>query len=220
MSSNTTGLNRIIHGFGTFVMGATGAIVVCLILAAALSKTDDHGVTRVAGHPVMTVLSDSMTPTFRAGDLLIENSVDGKAHRLAERNVITFAVRGSSSERITHRIVRVEATPDGVAYRTQGDANNAMDLTPVSPDQIVGVYSWRIPFGGYVLRAVQSQYGMFLLIFIPALLLLLPLLAKWWRATGESNPEPAPPIFPVEGESAPAPADARKGDSDQFEMQN
>ena len=91
------------------------------------------------------------------------------------------------------------------------------DLTPVASDQVVGVYSWRIPYGGYVLRAVQSQLGMFLVIFLSALLLLRPVLVKWWRAAGEPEDVNDPAVADNQGDPALQPAGVRKGDSDQFE---
>ncbi len=221
MNDATIGVRGITRRVGTVLagalVGALAALVVLLVFAAVFAKTDEHGVTRVAGHPVMTVLSDSMTPTFRAGDLLVEQPVGDRADRLAKGNVITFRAHEGVDELVTHRIIRVKTTPDGIAYRTQGDANNAADLTPVAPDQVVGVYSWRIPYGGYVLRAVQSQYGMFLLIFLPALLLLFPVLLKWWRATGEPKGDTDPGATDGQEHPALVPAGGRKGDSDQFE---
>lgn len=165
-------------------------ILVCtaagaLLALAILGRTDDAGISRVAGHPVLTVLSDSMTPTFRAGDMLVDSPAHGPATSLAVGDVITFRAVGSDAL-ITHRIVAVEPGPKGtVAYRTQGDANNVPDPDLVSPERVVGTYSTHVPYAGYALRAAHSQQGLFLLIVIPALVLLLPELRKWWRATAE-----------------------------------
>jgi signal peptidase len=155
-----------------------------------LARTDDGGVTRVAGRPVLTVLSDSMTPTFKAGDVIVEKSVAHNADQLEAGTVITFH---AGNGLVTHRIVQVKELADGsVAYRTQGDANNVVDRTLVKPDQVVGEYSWHVPSLGYALDNVRTPMGISVLIFALAMFLLFPVLAKWWRAAGE-QPVPDEP---------------------------
>lgn len=182
---------RLIHHLGTAL-----ALVLCagaagLVVLAALARTDAAGVSRIAGHPVLTVLSNSMTPTFRAGDLLVDRPASGPAERLHVGDAITFRT-GSAGHLITHRIIAVEKSATGaISFRTQGDANNAPDAEPVAPEQVVGVYSTHIPYAGYALRAAHSRTGLFLLIVLPLLALLLPAFRKWWQATAEPEPESA-----------------------------
>lgn len=186
---------RVVSTFLTVLFAALGILLVALAL---LARTDDAGVTRIADRPVMTILSDSMTPKFKAGDLIIESPVADRADELAVGTVITFQANNGL---VTHRIVQVENTDTGVSYRTQGDANNVIDQTPVKPEDIVGVYSWRIPSAGYVLDAVRTPVGMALVIFVPALLLLIPTLAKMWRAAGDEETDPK---LQTDDDSSPA----------------
>jgi signal peptidase len=163
-----------------------------LVALNVLAHTDDAGVSRVAGHPVLTVLSNSMTPTFRAGDVVVDRSADGPK-QLGVGDVITFRASQGSHALITHRIVAVEPDPlTGVAFRTQGDANNAPDGETVSPEQVVGVYSTRIPYAGYALQAAHSRWGLFLLISVPLLLWLGPVFKTWWRASDAGSPPGRP----------------------------
>ena len=172
----------VAQGLASTFTAAFATLGLLLLALSLFARTDGNGVTSVADHPVMTVLSDSMTPTFRAGDLVVEDPVVHTA-RLAVGDVITFRT-GHGQDLVTHRIVQVNGSAEhrNVTYRTQGDANNASDITPVSPERVVGVYSWRIPYGGYALEAARSQTVMFLLIFILGAALLLPLLVRWWRS--------------------------------------
>jgi signal peptidase len=161
------------------------AAATLLVVLAVLARSDADGISRVAGHPVLTVLSDSMTPTFRAGDLLVDRPASGPATGVHVGDAITFKT-GTAGHLITHRIIAVETSPTGaISFRTQGDANNAADAEPVAPDQVVGVYSARIPYAGYALQAAHSRTGLFLLIVVPVLALLLPAFRKWWHATAE-----------------------------------
>jgi signal peptidase len=172
------------------------AIAALLVMLAVIARQDSKGVTRVAGHPVLTVLSGSMTPTFRAGDLVIDSSVsESQANRLVVGDVITYRL-GPSSELVTHRIIKVHQTTDGVTYTTQGDANNIADSQPVTPAQVVGTYSKRIPFGGYALRAAHSRSGLFLLVFLPVLALIGGEFARRWRTVSPSASEAATAVTP------------------------
>jgi signal peptidase len=183
---------RIVSALGTFAVVLLCLSAAVLIALAALARTDSAGISRIAGHPVLTVLSDSMTPTFKAGDLLVDRPASGPATGLKVGDAITFKT-GADGQLITHRIIGVEQGATGISFRTQGDANNAPDAQLVSPEQVVGIYSTRIPYAGYALQAAHSRQGLFFLIVVPAAVLLLPTFRKWWRAAGESGPgQPAP----------------------------
>jgi signal peptidase len=183
------GHRRVVRVLGNGLLAIGLLIAGALVVLAALARADQDGISRIAGHPVLTVLSDSMTPTFKAGDLIVDRPASGPATSLHVGDAITFRT-GTAGHLITHRIVAVDKSANGdVAYRTQGDANNAPDSEPVLPDQVVGVYSGHVPYAGYALRAAHSRTGLFVLIVVPVLALLLPVFRKWWQATAE----PAPP---------------------------
>jgi signal peptidase len=206
--------SRVVHGLSTALVIVIATVAVLLIALAVSARTDESGITRVAGRPVLTVLSDSMTPTFKAGDLLVERSSADTA-RLKVGDVITFKT-GAGDQLITHRVIAVKQSPaDGTTeYRTQGDANNAPDQGTVAAEDVVGVYATHIPFGGYVLDAARSKLGMFLLLFIPLMAFLAPEFAKWWRAAGEQEndaPTHEPQATPVLASSAQGPHGGQKG---------
>jgi signal peptidase len=182
--------HRIARALGNVLVFTGFAVAAALVTLAVLARTDADGVSRVAGHPVLTVLSDSMTPTFRAGDLLVDRPASGSASDLAVGDTITFKT-GTAGHLITHRIVAVDRSRSGaIAFRTQGDANNAPDAEPVAPEQVVGIYSSHVPYAGYALQAVHTRTGLFLLIVVPLAALLLPLFGRWWRAA-EAPASPA-----------------------------
>jgi signal peptidase len=139
----------------------------------------------------MTVLSDSMTPEFKAGDVLIEKSVTGEEDQLTVGDVITFRVGQSENDFVTHRIVRVKGSPEtgDVTYRTQGDANNAIDASPVTPDQVVGVYATHVPNAGYVLDNLRTPLGLAVVVFLLGLFLVVPMIARSWRAADDTADE-------------------------------
>src|ERR1019366_6920604 len=128
-------------------------VIVLVVLAIFLAGSLRHGAagqTSFFGSPVSSVASGSMAPAFDTGDLIADKTITtSAAEHLHKGQIITFnttpATAGGSSLLITHRIYAVVKGPvvagvQTVSYRTKGDANNAPDLSLVSPSAILGVY--------------------------------------------------------------------------------
>jgi|GEM_PF-1339799 len=133
-----------------------------------------NGQYRAFGHPVYSVLSGSMTPTIRTGDLVVDDVVTPvQAASLHVGQIITFSSPSDRSEFFTHRIVAVRHSRGGaVSYVTKGDANNAPDAAPIPSTAVVGLYSGKVPFGAYVLNALHKPAVLALLILSLLLALL------------------------------------------------
>jgi signal peptidase len=181
-------LATLVRTAGTILTVAFAAVGILLVVLVLFVRTEDNGVTRIADRPIMTVLSDSMTPEFEAGDVLIEKSVTGEEDRLAVGDVITFRIGQDENDFVTHRIVRVKGDPatGDVSYRTQGDANNTIDASPVTPEQVVGVYATHVPNAGYVLDNLQTPQGLAVLVFLLGLFVVVPMIARSWRAADDT----------------------------------
>jgi signal peptidase I len=93
----------------------------------------------LGGHRPVVVMSDSMEPTIRTGDVVLSAPSDG--HGLGVGAVIHHGAAGEST---LHRIVEANAS----AYVTKGDANHAHDSTPVQPHHVEGVGVLLVPFVG------------------------------------------------------------------------
>lgn len=153
-----------------------GALLIALLVPFVI-----FGVPAVAGADASyVVLSDSMSPTINAGDAVIVSETDPES--IETGDVITFDATdpeeyqsGSNADTtlVTHRVVDVDRSGDGVEFTTQGDANSAPDSAPVSGDQVVGVVSFHIPYIGYVVSFAGSQTGMILFVVVPSVLLIV-----------------------------------------------
>jgi signal peptidase len=62
---------------------------------------------------------------------------------------------------------------EGTALVTQGDAVEDPDPWSVAMSSVRGIYMFKIPYVGYVTSFVQTKLGWFLMIIIPAALLIL-----------------------------------------------
>jgi signal peptidase len=142
------------------------------------------------GHPVLSVASGSMAPTIRTGDLINDDPVPASqtAH-LTVGQIISFTVAAGKGRRVfTHRIVAVNTGAGGrVTYTTKGDANDAPDMARVAPADVIGYYRWKIPDGGYALRALRQPLVIALLLFLTAV---VPFVVGPARRPGRRLPTP------------------------------
>lgn len=169
------------------------------ILLVVLVRQGPDGETSVLGHPILEVASGSMTPTFDAGDLILDNPVSlSAAEHLHRGEVITFRsttfTQGGAPILITHRIHKVipGTSPAGVRYQTKGDANNVVDAGLVAPAAIVGIYQGiRVPDGAYVLSALHQPTTFVVLAVLLVVFLGAGEFRRRWRQLGQVADSPA-----------------------------
>lgn len=154
------------------------AIVLCVILIPILVMNcilivkgliSPNEVPSIFGRIPLIVLTESMDPEIKSGDLIICDEVDPK--ELNEGDVISFFdPDGNGSTIVTHRIIGVitDTKTGELSFRTKGDNNNIEDRLSVPDENIVGIWSeirfWQL---GSVLLFTQSPIGIILCIFLP-----------------------------------------------------
>ncbi|MCG1003743.1 MULTISPECIES: signal peptidase I [Halobacterium] len=112
------------------------------------------------------VLSSSMEPSLSPGDAVVVNDVDPAT--LEAGDVITF-VRSEESTPVTHRVVEVVEREDGLAFRTQGDANDDPDPALVPASSVTGEVWFAIPYVGHVVLFANTPTGLAVLVGLPIL---------------------------------------------------
>lgn len=155
-------------------------IILCVILIPMLamnvtlivkSYVNPDSVPSINGYAPMIVLTDSMYPQIKSGDLIITKSVD--ADDVAVKDVITFYDPASKTDAVvTHRVMEITEVEGALAFITQGDANNAPDEMPVPAENLIGVYQMRIPAMGNVAMFMQTTPGLIVCVVVPLLLLI------------------------------------------------
>lgn len=142
------------------------------------------------------VLSDSMSPTIDAGDVVIVEFVDPS--NVEEGDVLTFE-RTESDTLVTHRVIDVLERDGERQFRTKGDANEDPDQSLVTSNEVVGVVSFHIPLMGYVIEFASSGVGIVLFIIVPSVLLALSELRSLYREATSDGRSPASTADPTEG---------------------
>jgi signal peptidase I len=167
MATMTTSTRRRLIG------AALGALVLALVLALA------------AGLRPLVIRSDSMLPTFRAGDMLFVRAVPVRS--VAIGDVVTFADSSRGGELVTHRVIATEQRGHERALITRGDQNTGVERWAADLDATVGVPVLAVPHLGFVVNwLVMPQVR--LLITLAALLLLAgATLHRWSAGAGRPN---------------------------------
>ena len=167
---------------------------------------------RVVGLTPYAVLSGSMEPTYHVGALIYVKDV--APADITVGMPITFVVN-EDLLLATHRVVDIEVlttrqeqmldeagTPllDDAGnpvmeevpldepvyyYQTKGDANDAVDGTPVHYKNVVGTPVFSIPYLGYLSSWLQTRQGMIMGICIALVLVILTFLPDLLRAVDE-----------------------------------
>ena len=114
------------------------------------------------------VLSGSMETEIFPGDIVVVKEIDAKD--LKENDVIAFK---SGDIVVTHRVIEIKEDEGLVKYITKGDNNNTRDMGYVLPDNVEGLYKFKISKLGNLAMFIQTPAGMICTLSIPILLLLL-----------------------------------------------
>ena len=154
-------------------------IVLCVILIPLLiinvtliirSYTNPDKVPSFGGVVPMVVMTDSMYPEIKSGDLIICHTIDAKD--VKKGDIISFFdPAGNGTSVVTHRVIEIVEKDGAIAWRTQGDANNTADIEPVPEKNLVGLYNFRIAGVGNVAMFMRTPQGLIVCVLLPILLL-------------------------------------------------
>ena len=98
-------------------------------------------------YELIAIVSDSMTPSFSRGDVVIFKKL--KEQELSKLNRNDIIVYNYESKTIVHRIVKKTTEKNTILYKTKGDKNNFPDMKLVKTEQIRGMYVFHIKYIGY-----------------------------------------------------------------------
>ena len=140
-------------------------ILNCILIVKSWTNKDE--IPNIGGLTPLIVLTDSMDPKIKSGDVIVCKEIDGEDVRVDY--VIAFFDPASKTDSVvTHRVTDVKEI-DGVLYfQTKGDNNNDYDRVWVSEEDIVGVWEgFRLPLVGHVALFMQTTWGLLVCILVP-----------------------------------------------------
>jgi signal peptidase I len=128
--------------------------------------------------PLATVMSASMSPTIKTGDVVVLKRLRGMPH---VGDIVAVSVPDAARSRygyppvITHRVVRV--TPDG-NITTKGDAKPDADPFTVRRGSVSAKVVMHIPAAGHVFAFLVSPMGLLWIAGGAVMLFLLPVMER------------------------------------------
>ena len=163
--------HKILTIIGTILCIILIPILVMNVTLIIKSYTNKDEVPSIGGYLPLIVLTDSMYPEIKSGDLIICHTVEPEEVNVGDV-IAFFDPAGNGTSIVTHRVVEVVETDGQLVYRTRGDANNVDDAKPVSADNLVGEYRHRIGGMGNVAMFMQTTAGLIVCVVVPILLLI------------------------------------------------
>ena len=125
-------------------------LVVCGLLIVAFVL-----VPRIAGATPYTVLTGSMRPTMPPGTTVVVKPIPFADIQVGD--VITYQISSGEPAVVTHRVIGVNVTAEGIRLETQGDANPSPDAELVREEQVRGKAWYWLPVIGYVTNGVSGD---------------------------------------------------------------
>ena len=125
------------------------------VIILVKSKMFPDKVPGIMGYKPFIVMSGSMQSKIEVGDIVFVKEVD--TDTLKKDDIIAF----SDSEKLvtTHRIINVINENGKTCFETKGDSNNVKDESLVYPENVEGIYKFKIAKLGSLILFIQEPLG-------------------------------------------------------------
>jgi len=134
-------------------------LTILLLLAVTASLIIVRVVAGVR-YPFLAVVSESMVPTLRVGDVAVVSRVDVDSISTGpDGTIIAFIRPEEPNDIIVHRAYEKLTVGGQVYFRTMGDNNPAPDPWLVPADLVVGRVVLKIPLFGYTILIFKTVPG-------------------------------------------------------------
>lgn len=146
-------------------------VMTVLIFVAAQSRLTGREPT-LLNHRLYVVDSGSMSPTIKVDAMIVVR--ESEPNEINKGDIITYYGHNKSS-RVTHRVIDIEN--HGENFITKGDANEVNDPMPLNGKKLIGKVVFTVPVVGKVLRLLNTELGIGMLITLMILWIIVPLIA-------------------------------------------
>lgn len=121
----------------------------------------------VLGMRSLSVMSGSMEPAIRTGDVIVDEWINPGSARVGD--VISFNDPGRGGVVLTHRVVGMRKRNARVDFVTRGDANSGVERWTAPASGSIGRVVYRVPHAGYLMVFTRTPWGKLLFLVLPAL---------------------------------------------------
>lgn len=133
-------------------LGVSAGILAFVVLVGVLVIV----IPVASGSTPMTVLTQSMVPTYPPGTLIIVKPIAPEQVQIGD--ALTYQIKSGEAPVVTHRVTSIQNSSSGeVTFITKGDNNALADELAVRPVQIKGTVWYSIPWIGYVNNIINGD---------------------------------------------------------------
>lgn len=162
--------NRILKISWGIVKTLLTGFLVLLVLIIAIQKFTNNNFA-IAGIRVFTVITESMYPEYKVGDMIIAVETEPSKIEVGD-NVVYNGLKGDFNGKIvTHKVMEKEKTETGYTFITKG-VNNTIEDPEITDKQIIGKVVYKTFILSAISKLVNNTTTFFIAIFIPFALLI------------------------------------------------
>jgi len=161
-------LGKMLLGVGYAVCFVLTMIFIVNVTMIVKSYIHSDKVPDFFGYKPFIVLSGSMEPSIKTGDLIVTRMI--APDKIKVGDIISFQIEKNVV--VSHRVTAI-INEGGLSFSTKGDANVGIDAGNVSPDSIEGIYVWRAPGLGRFAIFLQTPVGMLIFVVFPLFVFVL-----------------------------------------------
>lgn len=161
--------NKILKILWGVVKTLLTGFLVLLVLIIAIQRFTNNNFA-IAGIRVFTVITESMYPEYKVGDMIIAVETKPENIEIGD-NVVYNGLEGDFKGKIvTHKVIEKEQKENGYTFITKG-VNNTIEDPEIKDNQIIGKVIYKTFILSSISRLINNTTTFFIVLFIPFALL-------------------------------------------------
>ena len=143
-------------------------IFVLFILMVCLQRFSNNRIS-IFNFRLFTVISGSMEPKYKIGDVLVAVETDPKNIKVGDA-ISYLGTRGSFKDKvITHEVIKIEKDKQGKRYFHAKGLANAIEDPIVEENQLYGVVKYKVKTLSLIYKVVGTPIGFIIFVVVPIL---------------------------------------------------
>ncbi len=162
--------NKIFRIIAKVIKGIFITMLVLFVLMVCLQRFSNNRLS-VFNYRLFTVISGSMEPKYKIGDVLVAKEVDPSLVKVGDSVSYLGTKRDLKDKIVTHEVTEIEKDSAGKYYfHTKGICKDCILEDPiVSEDQLYGVVKYKVQTLSYIYKIVGTTFGLFVFVILPLL---------------------------------------------------
>ena len=160
--------NKVVKTIAGIIKGIFMVMLILFIFMVCLQRFSNNEVS-LFNFRIFTVISGSMEPKYKIGDVLISVETDPKDIKVGDVVSYHGEKRDLKDKVVTHQVISIEKDDAGKYYfHTKGICENCLVEDPVvSENQLYGVVKYKVKTLSAIYKVVGTTTGLFFFIILP-----------------------------------------------------